>query len=105
MRCSLYDGALEVVHSMTQTKFVLASLAFMLYAGLQAQPARDYEMPKAPTDVQAGSITYENIPYPYPVSFMPLTMYGQDVRMAYMDVPPEGQPNGRTVVLLHGMNF
>jgi pimeloyl-ACP methyl ester carboxylesterase len=90
---------------MTQTKLVLASLAFTLYAGLQAQPARDYEMPKAPADVQAGSITYENIPYPYPVSFMPLTMYGQDVRMAYMDVPPEGQPNGRTVVLLHGMNF
>src|SRR5260370_6939660 len=25
--------------------------------------------------------------------------------MAYMDVPPAGQPNGRTVVLLHGMNF
>src|SRR5258708_40304349 len=25
--------------------------------------------------------------------------------MAYMDVPPVGQPNGRTVVLLHGMNF
>ena len=32
-------------------------------------------------------------------------MYGQDVRMAYMDIPPAGQPNGRTVVLLHGMNF
>jgi len=90
---------------MTQTKFVLASFVLTLCAGLHAQPARDYEMPKAPTDVQAGSITYENIPYPYPVSFMPLTMYGQDVRMAYMDVPPEGQPNGRTVVLLHGMNF
>ena len=25
--------------------------------------------------------------------------------MAYMDVPPQGQPNGRTVVLFHGMNF
>ena len=25
--------------------------------------------------------------------------------MAYMDVPPLGQPNGRTVVLFHGMNF
>ena len=32
-------------------------------------------------------------------------MYGQDVRIAYMDVPPSGQPNGRTVVLLHGNNF
>jgi pimeloyl-ACP methyl ester carboxylesterase len=25
--------------------------------------------------------------------------------MAYMDVPPEGTGNGRTVVLLHGKNF
>jgi pimeloyl-ACP methyl ester carboxylesterase len=25
--------------------------------------------------------------------------------MAYMDVPPAGRPNGRTVVLFHGMNF
>jgi pimeloyl-ACP methyl ester carboxylesterase len=34
-----------------------------------------------------------------------MTLYGQDVRMAYMDVAPASQPNGRTVVLLHGMNF
>jgi pimeloyl-ACP methyl ester carboxylesterase len=61
--------------------------------------------PKAPTDIKPGSITYEDVAYPYPVQFLPLTMYGQDVRMAYMDIPPSGQPNGRTVVLLHGMNF
>jgi pimeloyl-ACP methyl ester carboxylesterase len=62
-------------------------------------------LPKAPADVQPGSITYDEVPYPYPVSYMPLTLYGQDVRMAYMDIPPSSQPNGRTVVLLHGMNF
>jgi pimeloyl-ACP methyl ester carboxylesterase len=61
--------------------------------------------PKAPTDIQPGSITYEDVPYPYPVAYFPLTVYGQDVRMAYMDVPPAGQPNGRTVILFHGMNF
>ena len=61
--------------------------------------------PKAPTDVQPGSITYDEIPYPYPVAYLPLTLYGQDVRMAYMDVPPAGTANGRTVVLFHGMNF
>jgi len=60
---------------------------------------------KAPTDVKPGSITYEEVEYPYPVSYLPLTLYGQDVRMAYMDVAPAGRPNGRTVVLLHGMNF
>jgi pimeloyl-ACP methyl ester carboxylesterase len=60
---------------------------------------------KAPTDVKPGSITYEEVEYPYPISYLPLTLYGQDVRMAYMDVAPQGRPNGRTVVLLHGMNF
>ena len=39
------------------------------------------------------------------MAYLPLTLYGQDVRMAYMDVPPAGQPNGRTVMLFHGMNF
>jgi pimeloyl-ACP methyl ester carboxylesterase len=39
------------------------------------------------------------------VSFLPLTIAGRDVRMAYMDVAPNGAANGRTVVLLHGLNF
>ena len=58
-----------------------------------------------PTDVKPGSINNEDVPYPYPVSYLPFVTYGQDVRMAFMDVPPAGQSNGRTVVLLHGMNF
>src|SRR5256885_4295727 len=61
--------------------------------------------PTASPDVKPGSITYEEIEYPYPVAYLPLTLYGQDVRMAYMDVPPAGQANGRTVMLFHGMNF
>jgi pimeloyl-ACP methyl ester carboxylesterase len=59
----------------------------------------------APADVKPGSITCEECPYPYPSSYLSLTLYGQDVRMAYMDVAPQGQPNGHTVVLLHGNNF
>src|SRR5260370_42063680 len=61
--------------------------------------------PKAPTDVKPGSVAYEDIAYPYPGSYLPLVLYGQDVRMAYMDVPPSGQPNGRTVMLFHGLKF
>jgi pimeloyl-ACP methyl ester carboxylesterase len=57
-----------------------------------------------PTDVKPGSITCEDVPYPFPVSYFGLTLYGQDVRMAYMDVAPD-RPNGHTVVLLHGNNF
>jgi pimeloyl-ACP methyl ester carboxylesterase len=59
----------------------------------------------APTDAKAFSPTLEDVPYPYPVHFLPLTLYGHDVRMAYMDVPPSGAASGRAVVLLHGMNF
>ena len=60
---------------------------------------------KAPPDAKAFSPTLEDVVYPHPVRFMPVTMYGRDLRMAYMDVPPDGAGNGRSVVLLHGMNF
>jgi pimeloyl-ACP methyl ester carboxylesterase len=58
-----------------------------------------------PTDVKPGSITCEDVPYPFPSSYLPITLYGQDLRIAYMDVVPLGPPNGHTVVLLHGNNF
>jgi pimeloyl-ACP methyl ester carboxylesterase len=84
--------------------FQTTALLLCGLAGL-ANAQQPEGLPKAPSDVLPGSITYEEVPYPYPVSYLPLTLYGQDVRMAYMDVPPAGTPNGRTVVLLHGMNF
>jgi pimeloyl-ACP methyl ester carboxylesterase len=57
------------------------------------------------SDVKPGSINCEDVPYPYPSSVLPIQLYGQDLRISYMDVPPLGQPNGHTVVLLHGHNF
>jgi pimeloyl-ACP methyl ester carboxylesterase len=45
------------------------------------------------------------VPYPFPVSYLPLTLYGQDVRIAFMDVAPSVAANGHTVVLFHGNNF
>jgi pimeloyl-ACP methyl ester carboxylesterase len=59
--------------------------------------------PAAPTE--AMGIALEGFPYPYPVHFMPVTLEGEDLRLAYMDVHPEGSSTGRTVVLLHGRNF
>src|SRR5947207_12905891 len=81
------------------TRFcVLLSLLLPAYAQRE-------DLPKAPTDVKPGSITYDEVAYPHPVAYMPVTLYGQDLRMAYMDVPPAGQATGRTVVLFHGLNF
>jgi pimeloyl-ACP methyl ester carboxylesterase len=79
--------------------------AFVFLAALAHGQSPNYQVPKAPTDIKPGSITYEEVAYPYPVSYLPLRLYGQDVNMAYMDVPPAGPPNGRTVMLFHGMNF
>ncbi len=69
-----------------------------------AQP-QDIPPIPTPTDVKPGSITSEDVDYPYPSKYLPLTLYGQDVRMAYMDVAPVGTPNGHTVMLFHGNNF
>jgi hypothetical protein len=51
------------------------------------------------------SISMETYAYPYPVKLFPLTVEGQDLRMDYMDITPEGTPNGMAVLLLHGKNF
>jgi pimeloyl-ACP methyl ester carboxylesterase len=87
----------------------LLILAAALVAVVSAMPplAAQSASPSVPTptDVKPGSITCEDVPYPHPSSYLPLTLYGQDVRMAYMDVGPIGQPNGHTVVLFHGNNF
>src|SRR5271156_5901978 len=55
-------------------------------------------------------IALEEYPYPWPVHFLPLSIEGQDVRMAYMDVPPATPPSGSAIdapaiILLHGKNF
>jgi pimeloyl-ACP methyl ester carboxylesterase len=46
----------------------------------------------------------EGFNYPAPVRQFRFTSQLEHVHMAYMDVQP-AQPNGRTVVLLHGKNF
>ena len=53
----------------------------------------------------AVSANFEEIPYPYPVHFLELNRFQQDMRLAYMDVPPSGRSNGQTVFIQHGMNF
>jgi pimeloyl-ACP methyl ester carboxylesterase len=80
---------------------------FLLLACLPPNAAAQSSQPplQPPADAKPMSPTLEDVPYPFPVHYLPLTVYGHEVRMAYMDVPPAGQPNGRAVVLLHGMNF
>lgn len=85
-------------------RWLTATLTAVLL--LVALPARAQAPPATPpADWGPMSINLEDVPYPYPVQYFAFTVEGQDVRMAYMDVPPLGTPNGRTLVLFHGMNF
>ncbi len=56
-------------------------------------------------DVEPLGIAMENYKYPYPADFYELNIEGKDCRMAFMDVAPTGDTNGKTVVLMHGKNF
>ena len=77
---------------------LLAAATLSGAAGAQTAPVQSAALPPL-------GIGLEGINYPYPVQYLDLTLEGQPVRMAYMDVPPAAAPNGKTVVLLHGKSF
>jgi pimeloyl-ACP methyl ester carboxylesterase len=52
----------------------------------------------------AGVCHAQSIQYPAPVQYLNFTIEDQAAKMAYMDVPAQN-PNGATVLLLHGKNF
>lgn len=79
------------------------SLGAILATALLACPPAPAGAAETPQREPYG-IALEGFPYPYPVSLLPLVNDGEALRMAYMDVAP-AQPNGRTVLLLHGRNF
>ena len=74
----------------------------MLALALAAPPAA--ALAQGTPDEPLG-IGLEGLSYPQPVRFLPLTRDGEPQRLAYMDVRPPGQANGRAVLLLHGRNF
>ena len=79
--------------------FVLLAIVLFQAESIAAEQTTVSNEPKA------LGIALEEYPYPWPVHFLPLMIEGQDLRMAYMDVPPSGPSNGRAVVLMHGKNF
>jgi pimeloyl-ACP methyl ester carboxylesterase len=76
-------------------------LAATLFGALVTfTPALAADAPREPY-----GIDLEGFAYPYPVSLFPVVNDGEQLKMAYVDVGASAQPNGRTVVLLHGRNF
>jgi hypothetical protein len=59
----------------------------------------------ASAPIPALGICLEEYEYPYPVRFLPLSSDLQPVLMAYGDIPPSAEPNGKAVVLMHGKAF
>jgi pimeloyl-ACP methyl ester carboxylesterase len=60
---------------------------------------------RSESELPALGICFEEFRYPHPVSFLPVHNDLQALAMGYMDVSPESEPNGKTVVLMHGKAF
>ena len=90
----------------TYARTIALTVSLLQAAAVASAQGRSILPPvPTPTDVNAGSITCDECPYPYPSKYLDISVYSQDVRIAYMDVAPQGTPNGHTVLLLHGNNF
>lgn len=59
---------------------------------------------QAPPSAHADGML-SDFAYPHPVESHAFTSQGQPLVMAYMDVAPATEPNGKTAVLFHGKNF
>ena len=81
---------------------LLTTTLLLAGASLWTQ-AQDASLPTYARAEPLGT-AMEGWAYPYPVQMLQFEMEGRPVRMAYMDVKPEN-PNGQTIVLLHGKNF
>lgn len=92
-------GAFAAISSLTAL-LLLVSSSLVSAEEWPAEPPAE-----APAHWGAVSANFEEIPYPYPVQFLELNRFGEDMRMAYMDVPPTGRANGQTILWQHGMNF
>lgn len=80
-------------------KITLLLLLALSLSGSLSAPARS-----APADLKPFNQTLDGYAYPFEVSYLELTSQQQKLKIAYMDLKP-ANPNGKSIVLLHGKNF
>lgn len=81
---------------MTPIPRLTAVTALASLAGLAALPGHAQE---------AYGPRLEGFDYPFAVQIFPIATQGAAEEMAFMDIAPTGESNGRTALLLHGKNF
>jgi pimeloyl-ACP methyl ester carboxylesterase len=91
------------IGAISRSRFIVA-MALLLFLFLSVSPPAGLTAEHT-SELQPLGIAMEGYEYPFPVRYLYLKIEGQDSRMAYMDVKPANDPNGRTVVLMHGKNF
>ena len=92
---------------MPDLRIIALGLLSIVLACAQAQPPPAATATPSPAAAIADprfDAELSAYPYPFPVRFLELSSQQQTVKLAYMDVAAP-QPNGHTVVLLHGKNF
>jgi pimeloyl-ACP methyl ester carboxylesterase len=89
----------------TRSLAALAAAASLSIGATSAEAQGAQPPAEPPAHWGPVSINLEDVPYPHPVHHLTLRRFGEDMRLAYMDVAPSGPANGQTAVLLHGMNF
>ena len=88
---------------MISTRTTLRNFCGLLLLLAASLSALAQNGPNYATEEALGT-SLENWAYPYPVQMFQFEHEGRPLRMAYMDVKPQN-PNGQTLVLLHGKNF
>ncbi|KAI1390558.1 alpha/beta-hydrolase [Hypoxylon trugodes] len=53
----------------------------------------------------SGDLNGSNFTYPWPLQLYKFTSQHQDLEMAFMDIAPTSEPNGKVAICLHGKNF
>ena len=97
---SIYPGETGTMHRRSHRSLVLVA-AFAVFSSSLVS-AQSAPPDSAPAHWGPVAINLEEYEYPYPVEYLNFSVYGEDVRLAYMDVAPTGRANGRTVIFHHG---
>jgi len=90
---------------MKWTNMLAALLLSLGAAGCAHGSAAQAEAPAQGKQARGLDARLTNFEYPFPVREFTVRAQQQELPMAFMDVKPTAESNGRTVVLLHGKNF